>query len=225
MSEDVTEQKHLEHQAEESARAQRDALVREVHHRIKNNLQGVTGMLRNYANLHAEVSAVINEAIAQVQAVAIIYGLQGRPGMVRVELCDLLKEIILGVGQLMHRGIDFRNDEETLGCKVVVSEVEAVPVALVLNEMIFNAIKHGSGNTVPAIDMKIDVARERVLLTITNAGILPERGKRQAQAGGSGLQLIHSLLPRRGAHFDLINSPAGVEARLMLDPPIVTLKC
>lgn len=225
MSEDITEQTRLERQAEESARAQRDALVREVHHRIKNNLQGVTGMLRNYANRHAEVSAVISEAIAQVQAVAIIYGLQGRLGAVRVELCDILKEVISGIGQLMHRGIDFRSDEQSLGCKVVVSEGEAVPVALVLNEMVFNAIKHGSEDTVPAIDMRIDVARERAVLTITNAGLLPERGERSLAGGGSGLQLIHSLLPRRGARFELVNSPAGVEARLTLDPPIVTLKC
>ena len=225
MSEDITEQKRLERQAEESARTQRDALVREVHHRIKNNLQGVTGMLRNYANQHAEVSAVINEAIAQVQAVAIIYGLQGRPGVVRVELCDLLKEVISGIGQLMHRGIDFRNDEQSIGCKVVVSELEAVPVALVLNEMVFNAIKHGSPDTVPTIDLKIDIARERAVLTITNAGLLPDRSERSLPGGGSGLQLIHSLLPRRGARFELINSPAGVEARLTLDPPIVTLKC
>lgn len=224
MSEDITEQKRLERQAEESARAQRDALVREVHHRIKNNLQGVTGMLRNYANQHAELSSLINEAIAQVQAVAIIYGLQGRPGVVRVELSDLLMEVVSGIGQLMHSGINFQVEEPSVGCKVVVSELEAVPIALVLNEIVFNAIKHGSPGSTPSIAMKIDIARERVLLTIANGGILPDRGPGSASGSGSGLQLIHSLLPRRGARFDLTNSPAGVEARLTLEPPIVTLK-
>ena len=225
MSEDVTEQKRLERQAEESARTQRDALVREVHHRIKNNLQGVTGMLRNYANQHPEVVAVINEAIAQVQAVAIIYGLQGRPGVVRVELVDLLKEVLSGIGQLMHAGIEFHDESQSLGYKVVVSELEAVPVALVLNEIVFNALKHGSAGLTPVIDLRIDIARERVVLSVTNGGHLPDRGKRPADGGGSGLQLIRSLLPRRGAHFELANGPEGVVARLTLEPPIVTLKC
>ena len=225
MSEDVTEQKRLERQADESARAQRDALVREVHHRIKNNLQGVTGMLRNYANRHAEVADVINEAIAQVQAVAIIYGLQSRPGAVRLMLSDLLKEVVSGAGQLMQRGMDFQNDEHSLGCKAVVSEIEAVPVALVLNELVFNAFKHGGSSCEPTLEMKIDIAKERVSLTVSNAGSLADGHTRKARGGGSGLQLIHSLLPRRGAHFELVDCAAGVEAKLSLEPPVVTLKC
>lgn len=225
MSEDVTEQKRLERQAEESARGQRDALVREVHHRIKNNLQGVTGMLRNYANRHAEVADVIGEAIAQVQAVAIIYGLQGRPGAARTDLLDLLKEIVSGVGQLMHSAMELRDDSHSLGYRIIVSDLEAVPVALVLNEMVFNAAKHGSPGTASVIDMKVDLARERVVLSITNAGTLPDAPKRPVAGGGSGLRLIRSLLPGRGAGFDLTQSPAGVEARLTLEHPIVTFQC
>jgi PAS domain S-box-containing protein len=223
LNEDITEQKRLERQAEESARAQRDALVREVHHRIKNNLQGVTGMLRNYANQHPEVSAVISEAIAQVQAVAIIYGLQGRPGVARVMLDDILKEVVSGIGQLMHRGMRLCNDEHDLNCKVVVSELEAVPVALVLNEIVFNAAKHADANAELGIDLKIDIAKERVSLMVTNPGRLAAKGTEAG--GGSGLKLIHSLLPRRGAKFELSDGAEGVTARLTLEPPIVTLKC
>lgn len=222
---DVTDQTKLESQADESARAQRDALVREVHHRIKNNLQGVTGMLRNYANLHPEVAPVINQAIAQVQAVAIIYGLQGKPGAVRVMLNDVLKEVVSGVGQLMHRTIKLENEEMRFNCKVVVSEVEAVPVALVLNEMIFNAAKHSDADAELSIDLKINIAKERATLIVTNPGKLRARTPRTSVSGGSGLQLIRSLLPRRGAFFDLVDGEDGVMARLSLEPPVVTLKC
>ncbi len=225
LSEDITEEKRLEQQAEESSRAQRDALVREVHHRIKNNLQGVTGMLRNYANQHPEVSGVISEAIAQVQAVAIIYGLQGRPGAVRVMLDDILKEVASGIGQLMHRVVKFTSDEHYVNFGVVVSEHEAVPVALVLNEIVFNAAKHAAPNAELAIDLKIDIAKERASLTVTNPGTLKGAGARNGPRGGSGLKLIHSLLPRRGATFELNESKGSVVARLTLEPPIVSLKC
>jgi PAS domain S-box-containing protein len=225
LNEDITEQKRLEQQAEESARAQRDALVREVHHRIKNNLQGVTGMLRNYANQHPEVASVISEAIAQVQAVAIIYGLQGRPGIARVMLHDILKEVVSGIGQLMHRAMRLSNEAQSMNCQVVVSELEAVPVALVLNEIVFNAAKHADADAELGIDLTIDIARERVSLAVTNPGTLAGARARNAPGGGSGLKLIHSLLPRRGAKFELNDSEAGVVARLTLEPPIVTLKC
>jgi two-component sensor histidine kinase len=224
LNEDVTEQKRLQQQAEESARTQRDALVREVHHRIKNNLQGVTGMLRNYANQHREVSDVISEAIAQVQAVAIIYGLQGRPGATRVMLDDVLKEVILGIGQLMHRIMMLNDSEQNMNCRVAVSELEAVPIALVLNEIVFNAAKHSDPDAKIDIDLRIDIAKERASLTVTNPGRLRERGA-PAQQGGSGLKLIQSLLPRRGAKFELNDTEDKVVARLTLEPPIVTLKC
>ena len=125
----------------------------------------------------------------------------------------------------MHAGIEFRDESQSLGYKVVVSELEAVPVALVLNEIVFNALKHGSARLTPVIDLSIDIARERVVLSVTNGGHLPDRRKRPAAGSGSGLQLIRSLLPRRGADFELANGPGGVVARLTLEPPIVTLKC
>lgn len=224
VSEDITEEYQRSRQAEESARAQRDALVREVHHRIKNNLQGVTGMMRNYANQHPEIGEVINEAIAQVQAVAIIHGLQGQSGATQVLFYDLLKQVVFGIGQLMHRALDFPPPESCRNCRIIVSEMEAVPVALVLNEMIFNALKHGSAETPPVIDIQIDIGEERVELSVSNAGSLPDTAGRYP-GGGSGLLLIRSLLPSRGAHFDLVSGPAGVEAKLVLGPPIITLRC
>ena len=70
-----------EHRAAEEARlqaaiAQRELLVREVHHRIKNNLQGVAGLLQQIAARRPEVADVLREAMGQVQAIALVYGLQ-----------------------------------------------------------------------------------------------------------------------------------------------------
>ena len=82
---DVTEQRAAEAAKLEAAIAQRELLVREVHHRIKNNLQGVAGLLQQIAQRRPEVASVIGEAIGQVQAIAQVYGLQ--VGVSRAAAC------------------------------------------------------------------------------------------------------------------------------------------
>ena len=73
---DVTEQRAAQEARLEAAIAQREMLVREVHHRIKNNLQGVAGLLQQIGERKPEVAAAIDEVVGQVQAIAQVYGLQ-----------------------------------------------------------------------------------------------------------------------------------------------------
>ena len=73
---DVTEQRAAQEARYEAAIAQREMLVQEVHHRIKNNLQGVAGLLQQIAQRKPEVAGPIAEVVAQVQAIAQVYGLQ-----------------------------------------------------------------------------------------------------------------------------------------------------
>lgn len=223
--EDVTAQKQQMQQANAAAQAQRDALVREVHHRIKNNLQGVTGLLRNYARAHPDVAPVLSEAIAQVQAVAIIHGLHGQSSGARVGFWDLLQRVVVGICQLMQRQIVFPERGTCKGCEIIVAEQEAVPVALVLNELVFNALKHGDAQSVPKIALQLDLAAERVRMSISNEGQLPVVERSLAGNDGCGLTLVRSLLPRRGAHFELTSGGEGVIACLELAPPVISLRC
>ena len=73
---DVTEQRAAEQARLQAAIAQREVLVREVHHRIKNNLQGVAGLLQQNAARRPEMADILSEAVGQVQAIAQVYGLQ-----------------------------------------------------------------------------------------------------------------------------------------------------
>jgi len=57
---------------------QRDRLVREVHHRLQNNLQGVCGLLRQQASLHPQAAPWLDAAASQLQTMAEVHGLQTR---------------------------------------------------------------------------------------------------------------------------------------------------
>src|SRR5262249_54124828 len=72
---DLTPRRQAEDERIIHALRQRDALVREVHHRIKNHLQGIAGLLRNRLRDDPAARETIEAAIAQLQSVAAVYGL------------------------------------------------------------------------------------------------------------------------------------------------------
>ena len=114
---------------------------KEVHHRIKNNLQGVAGLLQQYAARHPEVAAVLGEAVGQVQAIAQVYGLQvGASGPLR------LARVVEAIAQSVQRtfGRDDRVRRRS-GCRraSMLPEAESIPIALTVNELLTNAVKHG----------------------------------------------------------------------------------
>lgn len=216
-----TKQRELQRLAEESSH--RDTLVREVHHRIKNNLQGVTGVLRNFAAQHPEFVVPIAGAISQVQSIAIIHGLQGRTSSTKVRLCELTSEIAANNESLWNTTISVDIPPNWIPC--LITETEAVPIALVLNELISNAIKHGDKAKGVNITFRHEPQPYMVQVTITNPGRLPpDFNLSQVPVTGTGLQLVSSLLPKKGANLSFKNIDNIVSTRLELGPTTITLE-
>ncbi len=214
---DVTEQRAAEQARLQAAIAQREVLVREVHHRIKNNLQGVAGLLQHNAARHPEVAAVLSEAVGQVQAIAQVYGLQvGASGPLRVG--PVIEAIAQSVQRTFGRTIAFSGSEATAG--LVLPEAEAIPIALTVNELLTNAIKHSVDGDVAC---SVAADGDGVCIEIDNRGSLPPGfDLAQVRGGVSGLGLVRALLPRRSSTLSL--EPGGdgqVRARIVLRPPSV----
>ena len=195
---DVTEQRAADQEQLRSAIAQRELLVREVHHRIKNNLQGVAGLLQQNASRHPEMAGMLGEAVSQVQAIAQVYGLQvGGDGPLRV--AQVFEAIAASVQRTFGRAITV--DASAVGvADFVLPEAEAIPIALTINELLTNAVKHGHGS----VQCDAQVSGDGVVLLIANAGRLRPDFSLQHIAGGvSGLGLVRALLPRRSASLNI----------------------
>jgi PAS domain S-box-containing protein len=218
-SEDITERKAEEHGRLAAVEAQRDALVREVHHRIKNSLQGVTGLLRRFAAAHPQLAPLLAEAAAQVQGLAAVHGLQGRDASGRVELCALLRNVADAAQAQMQARIEADIPPHCDPCLDIAGQ-DAVPVALALNEAVVNAIKHGKPGARVRLAATIDAATGTAEIRIANRGRLPA-GFDPAAGAGSGLQLIRMLLPPRGARFSLAGNKGEVTATLQLRAPVI----
>ena len=216
---DVTEQRAAQEARLEAAIAQRDMLVREVHHRIKNNLQGVAGLLQQIAGRKPEVAAAIEEVVGQVQAIAQVYGLQvGADGP--LSIVSVLEAIIGSVQRTFGRPIRCTVAGAS-AAEWTLPEVEAIPIALTLNELLTNAIKHSRFvDDEEAIDCMLACGDAGVEVAISNRARLPGGfSLARIPNGVSGLGLVRALLPRRNARMSIEQAADLVVATVSLTPP------
>ncbi|MDO9313937.1 MAG: PAS domain S-box protein [Burkholderiaceae bacterium] len=213
---DVTEQRAAEQAKFDAAIAQREMLVKEVHHRIKNNLQGVAGLLQQIGTRKPEMAAAMSEVVGQVQAIAQVYGLQvGAGGPLHVT--GVVEAIAGSVQRTFGHPIRFSVQGE--GAELwVLPEAESIPIALTLNELLTNAVKHSlmqhreaqtAGDTlVPAVDCTLICDDSSVRIVIRNRARLPDGFNLARVPGGvSGLGLVRALLPRRCAKLTIEPDP------------------
>lgn len=223
LAQDTTSIKNLQAARLAHEQALTETLVREVHHRIKNHLQGLVGLMRRYSDSGRTGDAVIDGAVAHLLSIAAVYGLFSRTGAASVELADLITQIISAMrgGSPIPLEFDF---EATDWRPTVLSPDEAVPLAIAVGELLTNAMKH----TTPGGDARISGG-----LRCTSAGIelmirnspatLPADFDLTADREHyMGLDLVRALLPRDRSQLVILQEGGTVVARLFLrsgDPP------
>jgi PAS domain S-box-containing protein len=223
---DVTEHRINEQKRLLEVRAQRDTLVREVHHRIKNHLQGIISLLRNHITERPEIAEAMESAIGQVDSIAMIHGLQSRMQEGRIELAMLVGVICKAVGSLSSKTIQL--DTSRLRMGVIIRPMDGVPVALIINELLQNALKH-----TPALSQK-DITKvelyaedSHVVLHLSNPSPVPLPDGFDLIKGtglGTGLTLARDLLPHQGAGLSISWDGDQVITRLTLNSPVIALE-
>jgi PAS domain S-box-containing protein len=220
---DITELKDREERRRTEVAEHRDTLVREVHHRIKNNLQSVAGLLQRELGRFVDLDPRLETAITQVHAIAVVHGLQSANPDEAVHLCDSVSNICRTVSNLSQRPVLFHIEHEhTAFTPVRIESSESVPVALMLNELILNAVKHSpeSGHA-PTVALQADGTAARI--TIRNPpNAIPEFNIDTGLGLGTGLRLVRSLLPANGAQLSYGFDDEGlVVTKLSLSAPVV----
>jgi two-component sensor histidine kinase/sensor domain CHASE-containing protein len=212
MVRDVTEQKH-----EEEAR-QKSLLLKEIHHRVKNNLQVISGLLYLQARRtkDTKLMEVLNESSNRVKSVALIHQrLQQSKDTVSVELSEYIRDLTTVLLHSCGRDAAVITLNLDLETSVVIGIDTAVPCGLIVNELISNSLKHafpeGHGGEIN-ISLHSDDTDTITLVVGDNGVGLPE-GLDFRKADSLGLQLVMSLVSQLGGSID-IDTRSGTQSTI-----------
>jgi two-component sensor histidine kinase len=156
--------------------------------------------------------------VGQVQAIAQVYGLQvGATGPLRVK--SVLEAITGSVQRTFGRTIRLTVDGPAH--LWALPEAESIPIALSINELLTNAVKHSMAIDDPsAVHCSLLCSVSGVNVGIANRGQLPAGFTLARYPGGvSGLGLVRALLPRRSATLAVEQQGDDVVATIALVPP------
>lgn len=219
---DITQLKRREEQRLSAAESLRVTLIREVHHRIKNTLQGVANLMYQHALRHPEIAGYLEDAVAQIRSVALALGLESLDRTEGVRLCELVSALKQSNESLTHNRIEL-NIPAHAACPIHLDKEESVALALVINELIMNAIKHSSGDE-RAAQIEVSSAPEgnRAVVRVCNPCDAGGGFDYAASKGlGTGLSLVRSLLPLTGASLTYTWSGPRLCAELSLREPVI----
>jgi len=201
----------------------KDATIREIHHRVKNNLQTVAALLRLQARRIESPTAklALEEAVRRVGSIAIVHETLSQAVEEHVEfddVADRLGAMVTEVSSLGER-VRVRRD----GSFGVLPSESATALAMVLTEVLQNAVEHGYDEEAGSGDIVVSPRRlvGRLHVTIDDDGRgLPE-GFDLDTSSSLGLSIVRTLVESElGGQLELGPVPSGVGTRVALDVPM-----
>lgn len=193
-----------------SALREREVLLSEIHHRVKNNLQLLSSMLALQARTaSAETQHALSEGQRRIDSIALVHEqLYGSRNLSAVNLARYTEALI---PELWHAsGVGERVAVELRLAEVELGPERAIPCGLLVSELVTNALKHafpgGRRGTLSVVLEKLPLAKLRLTVRDDGVGLhreLPPRGN-----GSLGLDLVAIFAKQLDAEL-LVEREAG----------------
>ena len=207
----------------EQALANNTLLMKEVHHRVKNNLAVIASLLSLQAHelQDASAKAALRESRERVTAMAEIHELMYRHDNTKSIVFD---EYLRALTSRMERSFSYKKQQIRFVLETIPLELpfdQAIPLALIVNELLTNASKYAFPQDHPDACVHISLATDdnQLTLTIADNGVGLADEKSLETTDSLGMTVIHSLTEQLGGTVHFANQPddtTGLQAVLRL---------
>lgn len=182
-----------------------ETLIRELHHRIKNNLQVVSGLLslQSYRTESEEARQAMDEGRSRVEAMAMIHQkLYMDKELAAVDMTDYLRN--LGNSLAGSFGHSPHTVETTVDMPAATMDIDrAIPIGLIVNELITNAFKHAfAGSHEPRVLVSLQQKGNALELTVADNGKGMNEATKEPQS--FGMKLVRTLVQQLDGRLERI---------------------
>jgi two-component sensor histidine kinase len=213
---DVTEVRHQEREL-----ITKDATIREIHHRVKNNLQTVASLLRIQARrTHNDVARdALGQAMRRVAAIAVVHDTLSEGLSQNVDFDAVFDRVLLLIAEVASSHNTTVHPKSSGSFGILPSEY-ATPLALALTELVTNAVEHGLAGRDGEVAIIAKRTEQKLSVKVRDNGVgLPE-GK---VGSGLGTQIVRTLIQGElGGTIDW-HTLVGSGTEVTIDVPLIWL--
>jgi len=174
----------------------KEATIREIHHRVKNNLQTIASLLRLQSRrmTSPEATQALLESVGRISSIAAVHEILSQSGSGTLDF----REIAANITCMIKSGLIQPDKEIKINVEGMGGEIPspiATSLALVLTELVQNAVKHAfTGRATGNIVINLERQDNVLVMTISDDGIGLPKGFDILQNSNLGLQIVHTLV-------------------------------
>jgi two-component system, sensor histidine kinase PdtaS len=200
----------------------KDATIREIHHRVKNNLQTVAALLRLQARRLRvpEGRAALDEAVRRVGSIAIVHETLSHTPDELIDFDDIADRVIMMAGEVS--APETKVVPKRIGAFGVLPAQVATPLAMVLAELLQNALEHGLPQRFGLLEVRAsrDAADTRLEVIVADDGLGLPADFDVEDTTSLGLQIVRTLIVGElGGRLDLRPRETG-GTEVIVDIPL-----
>lgn len=209
---DITKRKKIETEIKKSL-DEKEVLLREIHHRVKNNLQIIASLLNlQECNENQSADIVLKESMGRVKAMATIHEkLYGSPSLSKINFKEFTEKLVYD--------ILYSYGKNRIKTNLIIEDINlnidtAMPLGLIINELVTNSVKYAFTNSEGIITIKLNSSHDHMELTVADNGVGLPKDFNIDNIDSLGLELVKNLVEQLEGNLE-INNTAGSEFKII----------